>query len=223
MKQKRKVKNLLQKQESVSNKLTIAVLFITSWILCLGALVIFAMWKVSLAQEKIEFLWVNDNTESVYSVKFINPNQLSEDKQTVDLRWWSLYITPNPVVVNLKSNNTLGDVIERNNNLESNVYSNILWWNFNTVDSDNITVIAWNHNTVDGKNANVVVLWWMNNLISEWNSSDMTRTAVLVWWYTNKILNSNEWLIIIWWEDNELRGAASDAIILWWERNKVEW
>ena len=51
MKQKRKVKNLLQNQRTVTSNVMAAILFITSWVLCLAALAIFAMWKVSLADE----------------------------------------------------------------------------------------------------------------------------------------------------------------------------
>jgi hypothetical protein len=66
----------------------------------------------------------------VYDVKFLDPEDLSESIHNVVLSGESLYITPNPVIVNdLPS--PVYNKVQANNRIESNdypgeVYSNIL-------------------------------------------------------------------------------------------------
>ena len=224
MKQKRKVKNLLQSETSVSsgNFMTTCLVSV-SWGLCLLAITMFAIRSVFWVDlQNLEYMWVNDNTEVVGEVSLIKNDDYSQDMSTLLMRWSSLYVSPKPVIVNWES--SIPWEVLRYNNVEWWVYGNILWWDLNNISSENVTVVAWERNLVGENNPNSTVLWWSannpkyNKII--WNSG---KSAVLVWWEENTIDNRGEWDIVIWWKDNTIQSTASNAAILWWKDNTVGW
>jgi len=228
MKQKRKVKNLLQEKEVTTSNILTAFLFMLSWILCLWAIAIFSLSKVSLAEQvyvnpqdvqQLEYVWVTDKTETLYEVKFVNPIKISEDIHSIKLKWTSVYISPKPVIVNPKSTETSNDMIYPSNKVSTDVYSNILWWMGNTVNSKNVTIIAWEWNTVNPSNENATLLWWKGNTLD----GNVGKSAVMLGWEWNKIVNKNEWDVIVWWKKNEIWWWASYANILWWRDNTINW
>ena len=149
----------------------------------------------------------------MYEVKFTNERNQTE--YSIKQEWLSLYVWPRPVVI-------WSDVdhVYKINTVSEGVYGNILWWQQNDVESDNVTIIAWEKNTVLGWNEDATILWWIENEIKEW---EWSRTAILVWWYKNHIYSSKGWTTIIWWNENDIKNNASDVTILWWSNNEVGW
>jgi hypothetical protein len=215
MKQKRKVKNLLHKKTQWSSKLSTALLFTVSWVLCMFAMILFSAWKVSFAAP-LQYTWVNDNNQVVYEVNLIDPIDYATDVHSMYVTWGSVYVTPKPLIVN----RTIGNTDTQNpsnwdsasNQVLGSVYGNILWWELNKISSDNVTIIAWEWNEVNVWNENATILWWEGNTLA----TNWWEEWVMVWWKGNEI-NSNG--LVVWWEGNTVNTSSSR--ILWWEWNTV--
>ena len=159
------------------------------------------------AQIAIWYTWVEDRTESVQSIEFI---QSGDETTVVGQLYWpnksTIKITNNPVIL---SGNTLSN--------DSVAGSNILWWAGNTLGSDNVTLIWWQWNIISSGNDNATVLWWVGNQIS--NTTSSNTPAVLAWWAGNVITNSDG-AVILWWSGNVI-SWGTHSHILWWENNIV--
>ena len=223
MKQKRKVKSLVfNKQYKVSNTFTV-MLCILWWVLC--------RWAISLLFLNRPTLAAWDEWEDDVTIKYLQYVSSVEDKAEVldrlsfSLTWEdgqdtivtemyqegpSLYVIPKPLVVN--SYPALGT----RNLVNTGVWGNILWWNHNSVDSDNITIIWWENNTVESGNINSTILWWMENILSTWNESP----SIMIGWKQNTILGNKGVNLVIWWLGNTV-SDTENVNIVWWLGNTV--
>ena len=167
----------------------------------------------------VSYDWVNDNTETVYDINFLQSWNQSDDFNRIYVTWTD---TSSTVVV------ASGTIISQyydewsENFWNVNVatwYSQILWWSWISVNSDNITVLWWNTNVVETGNDNLTILWWRWNTILGW--SNWWSPVVVVGWSGNQVGISQDGTIIIWWWANVMSGWITNAQILWWERNEV--
>ncbi len=207
MKQKRKVKSLLPQRKDRKTSFLTTLLLVLSTILCIWSASLLTSSVFAENFTEVTYTWLDDNIEVLYEMKFVDPADLSGWEITkLEISGNSLYISPNPVIVNPDYNNVVA----------SWTYWHILWWSGNKLSSgsENVTIIAWLKNEV--KWANATLLWWVKNILWTWN--------VLVWWSDNKAQNNREWIVIIGWKDIlvTLRSYIKDNIfILWGENSKV--
>ncbi len=166
-------------------------------------------------QEVTEFDFnsqVDNRVEVLYGMQFVDPLDLQKIVNNIFMSGSSLYITPNPVIVNPRDSSTDRNIVE------SGVYSHILWWEDNEIYSNNVTIIAWIWNKVGSWNDNLSILWWGSNQIAE--NQNHGISDIVVWWDSN-VLDSSLWgNAIIWWHSNAILGAKN-SFILWWSWNNV--
>ena len=228
MKQKRKETGLSSSKIWLNVLGVVCLVLVLWWILCLAS--VWLLGKSAIAagnnsDKKLSYTWVDDTSEVVYKVSFIETENTQErelketDFSNVYREGKNLYVTPGNVVVNRKS--LWGEEISHSNKvLWDNVYWHILWWDENELSSENVTIIAWRQNIVAENNSAATVLWGQENWLLAGNGS---RTAILVWWYGNHIKTSNGGVSIIWGKSNNVESNASDVVILWWEWSSVDW
>ena len=159
------------------------------------------------------YTWLDNRVEVIYSMQFVDPLDLKRFVNSIYVSGGSLYITPNPVIVNYPSNI-----------VDTGMYSHILWWSDNKVYSDNVTLIAWKDNVVYTWNENASVLWWIGNKFYPWESG--WKPLISIWWKSNivKPENGHDWVVLIWWSGNVISGVnakVSNSFILWWEENSI--
>jgi len=227
MKQKRKVKSFNSSKAWLKEIGKASLLIILWWVLCVASIglqnrsVIAAAWDTKTMN--LDYEWVDDDTEVVYSVSFLKNNNEMELSNTEDevlsnvyRDGDSLYISPKNIVVN-PLNASLKMIDHYNNEVWEWVYSHILWWEKNKLSSSNVTIIAWHKNEIQAWNENSTVLWWKENKIVNGGN----RAAILLWWEGNGIETSEERVSVIWWWNNHI--GAADVTILWWGDNTVNW
>lgn len=214
MKQKLKVTSLFSKKSIGFLGFPSRFLFVMWW-LFMGVVLPISVWAESTF---VVYTWVNDNMEVLYDASFITGNVYGGVPNIWDemhMEWDSFYIKPRSVIVN---NVNMADVFYRSNSVSGNVYWSILWWNDNSIGSDNVTIVAWRKNVVNNWNDSATILWWNRNMIQWWDSFN---PAVMLWWSGNKILNGHSSSVIIWWINNEIWNNVSNSAILWWKNNRV--
>ena len=185
--------------------------------------------------------WIDDNKEVLYGIKFVDPQNFKKEISKIYIDESSLYISPNPVVVNNDTSNNVVvheyvwafvdrwsegvSVIKRLN------YSHILWWKGNEIWSNNITIIAWSGNKVKWGNDNASVLWWIDNGFG-WDINQ--KNSVYIWWENNELKWTNvpneridphqyaQGPSFIWWKNNYGEIGSDETFMIWWEWNKIE-
>ena len=221
MKQKRKVKSLIPQKNDWRSSFLTAILLILSVALCI--------WSASLITSTVRaaepwviasftYTWLDENQEVLYGMRFVDRDDISEPVNYIYIKWKSLYITPNPVIVNpLAWSESINTTV---NEVEPGVYGHVLWGYKNKVKSDNVTLIAWEENVVPENNDNAVLLWWKYNNdfgpMRGWGTP-----MVVVWWSNNSIWDDHDGVALIWWQNNHVWKSVSNAFILWWESNEI--
>ncbi len=220
MKQKRKVKCLINEIQDRKSFVLMTLLLILSLILCLwtASLITSTVWAAG-ENNIYSYTWLDNNKEVLYEMKFVDPSDLTETVNTISIQDKNLYIWPSSLVVNPISGN---DIDRSVNVVKTWVYSHILWWRNNKVNAENITLVAWSGNEIPSSiNDNPAILWW------EWNKFDTSsiwpgstsEPIVSIWWQNNTLNSETDfWEIFIWWSGNV---AYRGATMLWWQNNLV--
>lgn len=167
--------------------------------------------------QQFNYTWLDDKQEVIYGMRFVDPWEMTELVSKIYVKDKSLYIVPNPVVVNPLNVGSEGintDV----NQVESWVYANILWWDFNKANSENVTLIAWHENVVAEWNDNATFLWWERNKEISINNG---TPIVVVWWVNNQADDDHDAVALIWWDQNKVWARVSNVFLLWWWNNRV--
>lgn len=171
------------------------------------------LWEIT----EFDYTWLDNRVEVLYGMRFLDPSDFTKIVNSIYMSGSTLYISPNPVIVN-SSNNTV----------DTGVYSHILWWENNEVYSNNITLIAWSNNKIHSWNDNASVLWWNGNEVMPWKSGWIP--TILVGWESNVMGTGHDGNALIWWSNNTIwpiedpyadADEVSDSIVLWWERNAI--
>lgn len=162
------------------------------------------LWEIT----EFDYTWLDNKVEVLYGMRFLDPSDFTKVVNSIFMSGSSLYISPNPVVVN-------------GNTVDTGVYSHILWWENNEVYSNNITLIAWSNNKIHAWNDNASVLWWNGNEVMSWKSGWIP--AILVGWELNKMGTGHDGNALIWWKRNNIEEGHSNVFILWWENNIILW
>ena len=169
------------------------------------------MLAVEITQ--FSYTWLDEKQEVLYGMRFVDRDDFDKIISNMYITGSSLYITPNPVIVNTDD----GGGFYTENKVKEGVYGHVLWWINNEVRSQNITLIAWKHIVVED-NDNATLLWWDNNTFwSGWRTP-----MVVVWWSENTIWYDHDGVALIWWKDNHIRDNVSNSFILWWENNIIQ-
>lgn len=222
MKQKRKVKSLLSSKQ-LFDKWEFKVLLVAggcTLFLCALSLFTISVWAALGTSTQLNYEGVDDRLEVLYHLWFTDvDDNTSSDKDYMVMEWKTLYIKPRSVVVNqYESSGWHGEEdLSQNNKVDNNVYSNILWWDYNEVNSKNVTIIAWVRNTVNAWNDNVTVLWWKSNIVDPNVSGN---PSVMVWWSGNTLGSGNS-NTILWWAGNYITGGTRGSVVLWGMGNVV--
>jgi len=169
------------------------------------------LWEIT----EFDYTWLDNKVEVLYGMRFLDPSDFTKVVNSIYMSGSSLYISPNPVIVN-GSNNTV----------DTGVYSHILWWENNEVYSNNITLIAWSNNKIHDWNDNASVLWWNGNEVMPWKSGWIP--TILVGWESNVMGTGHDGNILIWWRNNTIWASGdpyaddvSGSVVLWWEWNAI--
>ena len=223
MKQKRKENSCLHSSKQCLNAIWTVTLL---WVVC-GVLWIISVWLLTKSAmavwwdgntSSVAYTWLDDKVDVVVGLNFIDQDNQSKDLYNFYESWDNLYVTPNNVVVNVT--NTNGEIV-KNNEVIGSVYGHVLWWEWNKLNSDNVTIIAWSSNEIGAGNTNAVLLWWTGNTMGGSN------VIALVWWEWNTIWTSKKSGIIVWWKGNKLTESTQSlqwsVSILWWQENLVGW
>ena len=137
--------------------------------------------------------WVEDNTITLQQLNFTEESQQSDIISSFFMRDNSVILTPS-IIISWTNNS-----------------GNILWWVYNTTNSENAIIIWWAWNTIEW-DGNKTILWWERNNLS-WNDN-----STIVWWAWNRV----EWDgTIIWWTRNTISETTKNSFILWWEGNTI--
>ena len=220
MKQKRKVKSLLSSKQ-LFDKWEFKVLLVAggcTLFLCALSLFTVSVWVALGNNANLNYNGVNDRLEVLYHLWFTDENDKIADKDYMFMNWKTLYIMPRSVVVNEYEAAWWGTRgLSQHNKVDESVYSNILWWNNNDVNSKNVTIIAWVSNTVKAWNDNVTVLWWKSNIV---DSNISGNPSVMVWWSGNTLGSGNS-NTILWWAGNYITGGTRGSVVLWGMGNVV--
>ncbi len=184
------------------------------WLLWISAVTLLSSNVVSSqwGWVTMTYSWFEDKTEAVNELQFVQ-SWLQTDAWIVSQMYaWddtTLVVTTNPLV-------SIPAEWWQDNQLVGDADSQIIWWAWVQVWSDNITIIWWSNNQISWWNDSATVLWWTWNKL--WNAWWSTP-SVLVGGAGNEISDS-EWWVIIWWSWNKIIWG-SNSQILWWERNEV--
>lgn len=163
------------------------------------------IWEIT----EFYYTWLDNKVEVLYGMRFVDPSNFRKVVNNIYVSGSSLYITPNPVIVNSSSNK-----------VDNGVYSHILWWSDNEVSSKNITMIAWSNNKVHDWNDNASILGWKGNKIMPWE--DGWVPAILVGWESNVMGTWHNGNALIWWKNNRITEWWASDFILWWENNLIQ-
>ena len=183
------------------------------WLLWISAVTLLSSNVVSSqwGWVTMTYSWFEDKTEAVNELQFVQSWDQTDAWIVSQMYAWddtTLIVTSNPLV-SIPAE-------WQGNQLVDGVDSQIIWWAWVQVWSDNITIIWWSNNQISWWNDSATVLWWTWNKL--WNAWWSTP-SVLVGWAGNEISDS-EWWVIIWWSWNKIIWW-SNSQILWWERNEV--
>ena len=186
MKQKRKVKSLLSLKKDKKEVFIMNLLLILSVTLCIGSalLITTSVWATAdnnngCQGDICSYTWLDDNSEVVYKMNFVDPEKLDRTVNSMYIKNSNFYITSGQVIVNPATPD--GKDIDRNvNKVWTGLYSHILWWSGNEVNSNNITLIAWENNKISSWNDNATILWWKNNNFSGWKNQG--TPVISLWW-----------------------------------------
>ena len=162
------------------------------------------LWEIT----EFDYTWLDNKVEVLYGMRFLDPSDFMKVVNSIYMSGSSLYISPNPVVVN-------------GNTVDTGVYSHILWWESNEVSSNNITLIAWSNNKIHAWNDNASVLWWNGNEVMPWKFGWIP--TILVGWELNVMGTGHDGNALIWWKGNNIEEGHSNVFILWWENNIILW
>ena len=217
MKQKRKVKSLLPQWNESKTFLMLSLLIL--WlVLCLWSLSLLttsSVWAIWKDINKVSYSWLDDVTEVLYHMDLADPKQL--DKKVGEMYYktseWTFYIAWPSMVMNSEK-----PLASQKNEIGNDNFSNILWWAWDKVYSDNVTVIWGSSISVAASNDDAVVLWWEWNKII-WNG--WSDPVIMIWWSDNTIKDGHDGDAIIWWSHNTIESSVSNSFILWWNTNTV--
>ena len=217
MKQKRKVKSLLPQWNGGKSFLMLSLLIL--WlILCLWSLSLLttsSVWAIWKDIDKVAYSWLDDVTEVLYHMDLADPEHL--DQKVGEMYYktseWTFYIAWPSMVVNSENPSS-----SEKNEIGNTNFSNILWWVWNKIYSDNITLVEGSEISVAASNNNAVVLGWVWNKII-WNG--WSDPVIMVWWSDNKIDGGHNGDVIIWGSHNTIGSSVSNSFILWWNGNTV--
>ena len=225
MKQKRKVKSLLSLKKNKKELFLMNLLLILSVTLCIGSalLITTSVWATADNNNGCQggicsYTWLDDNSEVVYKMNFVDPEKLDRTVNSMYIKNSNFYITSGQVIVNPATSDET-DIDRSVNKVWTGLYSHILWWSGNEVNSNNITLIAWENNKISSWNDNATILWWKDNNFSGW--TPQWTPIISLWWENNKAEKDHDGVALIWWEGNEIWEAVSNTFILWWKNNKV--
>lgn len=152
-----------------------------------------------------DYTWLDNNVEVIYGMQFVDPLILQKIVNNIYMSGSNLYIASNPVILD-SSNNRVG----------TGIYSHILWWEENEVDSNNITLIAWEGNKIHSWYDNLSILWWVSNVIG----SGGGFLDIVIWWIQNILEDYFGGNALIWWNSNVIVGAKN-SFVLWWDHNGI--
>ena len=217
MKQKRKVKSLINKN-GLCNFSALTSLLIWLWVgfcICSAALLSVSISEAADSTSYLQFNWLADKNLKIYHLNLVNPSDLShtEAEMYIDSNS-TFHITPASIVTNLTD---WARDFTYDNKVDDWLYSNILWWNIQEVHSNNVTLIWWRLNNIVAWNDNATILWWVDNVYWAGNWTPM----VVVWWTQNIMYWSHNWNAIIWWNHNVIWWNVTNWFILWWSNNEV--
>jgi hypothetical protein len=208
MKQKRKDNSCLHSSKQCLNAIwTVTLLWVVCgvlWIISVRLLTKSAIAAWDGNTSSVAYTWVDDKIDVVVGLNFIDQNNQSKDLYNFYESWDNLYVTPNNVVVNVTDLN--GEIV-KNNEVIGSVYGHVLWWEWNKLNSDNVTIIAWSSNEIGVGNTNAVLLWWTGNTMGG------SEALALVGWEGNDA-NKKDGLIIRW-NNNTVNGWNWSASVLW--------
>lgn len=226
MKQKRKETSLLSGK--TGRAFLVCLSFVLGWALCLWALSLlmgtegslWTVWAADIAgntQSKPSYKWLDDKVEVLYNLSFMweKDNVSSEVVNASMEDEGSLYITGNQVIV--KPVGLLGGTVWGSNVVWDWVDANILWWENNLVNANNVTLVAWDNNKIQEWSDNSTVLWWLNNSIGmdEYYYMKKDENSILLWWESSYLsgigLNA-----IIGWSWNTLENVIGVTLLWWW-------
>ena len=184
-------------------------------ILCIwtAALITSSVWASgnSVVNNSLNYEWIDDNKETLYSIKFVDPLNLNSTIGDISIQDESLFISSDSVLVNYNNCD------EKCNKVNTWIHSHILWWSGNSINSNYVTIIAWDNIDVKAWNENATIVWWNDNIIYWWNNS----SAVSIWWSGNKIRNQHLWGTLIWWSWNVISSHVEEGVIIWWKDNII--
>ena len=205
MEQKRKVKNLISCDRDGSF-LTIVLLAI--WMLfCFWSLWLMSVSFVWAADNVYTYSsWIDDKSEVVYRLELMDWE--GDVKSSFYIDWSGLQVYSVPWIVT-----------GHDHEINANLYSNILWWEWNKIYSNNITILGGKDVYVSENNDNAAILWWETNSMYLW----IGEPSLLVWGKENVIEPHHNWVGIIWWRLNIIKDWSENSFIIWWEWNDIKW
>ena len=123
---------------------------------------------------------------------------------------WNLTVKDRKLILSWKN-----FTISSGNYIEHTEYSNILWWDKNTIERwKNSVILAWESNSINSNNS--FIGWWIENKVFDNSASSLIiggENNVVDGSY-NKAENS-----LIIWNSNNVWGSYSSVI---WNNNKIE-
>ena len=205
--------------QSEKKKASLSQLLLTLWwAIWLVLISVFTVFHANAAPAtpapsagNVWYTWYEDLTEVVNKVNFVQSWEQSQAWEVANI-----YAKDNTTLA-IEINQIVSD---NANTLAPWMNSQILWWSWITIWSENITIIWWGGNTVVWNNDNATVLWWLWNEI-QW--SWFNAPSVLIGWTENVISESQWGLVIVWWSNNKIVWGWSSSQILWWEGNTLTW
>ena len=130
------------------------LLLILSVTLCIGSalLITTSVWATADNNNGCQggicsYTWLDDNSEVVYKMNFVDPEKLDRTVNSMYIKNSNFYITSGQVIVNPATSDET-DIDRSVNKVWTGLYSHILWWSGNEVNSNNITLIAWENNKI---------------------------------------------------------------------------
>ena len=164
-----------------------------------------AIAQYNINNNKFDYKWIDNVSESVYSLDFLDRNIMFLTGGLNGV----FHMSKIPVIILWSINNDWW-------------ISNILGWNDVYLwKSDNITVIWWDQLKVIDDNSNATLFWWYGNSIGGGMSSD--TPAVLLWWQGNHVDSNHDANVIVGWYENGIKSESQNVNILWWSEVTLNW
>ena len=201
-----------------------------------GMLSMSALWLmfVSATDDKNLFMDVNNAIQHIPEIKIVSTGNSNNTTATIkkvgdNLVWidtdnfilWQTWDNKNTISKNSKYSSILWWIknkIQWNynviiwgswNNINEQQYNTIVWWENNTIDSNNKwynTIAWWKNNKIENSSYASVIVWGHDNTIHQgkysvvmWNNSSVKWTNSVALWSWAKINASNSFL----WTDGE--------------------